>query len=422
MTSQDVERAAADMPLTRTSRDALDRAASLAAERGSPSVGAIDVLRAILANRGSRATEAMGALGGDPAAIEGFLAAADGDVGPPLRQLLVNANREAQVLGHYQVDPVHLLLALLYSDSPATAAALQKAGLTLYDVRRQLQLGTATPEAAPAGARKRPDAALRRKPFLPLRGILSVSPVFVGLVAITLVSGGLLWFGVLPQGAAFVTIVFVTSGWVTSVCIHEFGHALAAYLGGDRGVVASGYLTLDPLRYTNLLVSIILPVVFLLLGGIALPGGAVYINQGALRSRAWSSLVSAAGPAGTLLFGCLVAIPFLIPGHASWVTAQNLDFFAALAALGFFQAAALVLNLLPIPGLDGFGILRPWLPWSAQVAGLRFSQFAIIGVFILLWYVAPARQAYFSTVLWITDFVGIDPTLIFFGLTHMRLF
>ena len=123
MPSLDVERAAADIPLTRMSRDVLDAAGTMAAERGSASVSPADVLRSILANRGSRATDAMQALGSNVAAIEGALAAADGEPGPPLRQLLVTANREAQVLGHYQVDPGHLLLALLYTDSPTTSAA-----------------------------------------------------------------------------------------------------------------------------------------------------------------------------------------------------------------------------------------------------------------------------------------------------------
>ena len=61
---------------------------------------------------------------------------------PPLKQLLINANREAQVLGHYRMDSIHLLLAMLYSDSPATAGPLQKAGVTLYDLRQHLQTGT----------------------------------------------------------------------------------------------------------------------------------------------------------------------------------------------------------------------------------------------------------------------------------------
>ena len=396
----------------------LDRAAEIAAARGANSVSAVDVLKATLAQRGSRAAEALRALGRDPGSIDASLVGSDGDSGPPLRQLLVNANREAQVLGHYQVDPIHLLLAMLYSDSPATAAALQQAGLTLYDVRSQLQTGSPVPVAAPS--RSRPDASLRRKPLLSLRGVLNVSPIFYGLVAITAASGVTLWLNVLPEATTVFTLIFVVAGWVTSVCVHEFGHASVAYLGGDRSVAASGYLTLDPLRYTNLLGSIILPVVFLLLGGIALPGGAVYINHSALRSRAWDSLVSLAGPAGTLACAILVAIPFLIPGHESWITADNVNFFSALAVLGFFEAAALVLNLLPVPGLDGFGILRPWLPYSIQMTAVRYGQFAVIGLFILLWNVAAARSAYFTSILRITDLLNIDPTLIFFGLTHMR--
>ena len=422
MAASEVDRASGDIQLTRQAREVLDRAAAIAAGRGEATVSAVDVMKATLEQRGSRATEALTALGRDPAAIEANLSEGDGAVGPkspPLRQLLVNANREAQVLGHYQVDPIHLLLAMLYSDSPATATALQKAGLSLYDVRSQLQTGSSIP-TIPASIRSRPDAALRRKPLLSLRGVLSVSPIFYGLVAITVASGATLWFGVAEGAAAILTIVFVTAGWVTSVCIHEFGHASVAYLGGDRSVAASGYLTLDPLKYTNLLGSIILPVVFLLLGGIALPGGAVYINHGAIRSRAWDSLVSLAGPAGTLACLILITVPFLIPGHEGWINAGNVNFFAAVAVLGFFEAAALVLNLLPIPGLDGFGILRPWLPYSVQVTAYRYSQFAIIGMFVVLWYFSPARTAYFASILRITSILNIDPSLILFGLQHMR--
>jgi Zn-dependent protease len=217
-----------------------------------------------------------------------------------------------------------------------------------------------------------------------------------------------------------VTIVFVTAGWITSVCIHEFGHALVAYLGGDRSVRASGYLTLDPLRYTNLLMSIIFPVVFLLLGGIGLPGGAVYIDHSAIRSRIWDSLVSLAGPIGTLLCALLIAAPFLVPGSASWVTQSNVSFFAALAYLGFIEVVALLLNLLPIPGLDGFGILRPWLPYSWQSIAIRFSQLSIIAVFIVLWNVAAARGAFFNAALQISTALQIPEILVIAGQLAMR--
>ena len=70
-----------------------------------------------------------------------------------------------------------------------------------------------------------------------------------------------------------------SAGWAVSLCLHEFGHAYTAYRGGDRSVRAKGYLTLDIRRYADLGLSLVLPVFFLLLGGIPLPGGAVWIDQ-----------------------------------------------------------------------------------------------------------------------------------------------
>jgi len=417
----ELDRASADIPLNRDARDVLEGATALAAQRGAQQATPVDVLKAILADHGSSAFKALRSLAGD--LKDGDADAAGGNgAGLPLRQLLVNANREAQVLGHYQVDSIHLLVALLYSDSRETSALLQKAGLTLYDLRQYLQTG-ARPDlhVVPGAAQHtRQDRALRRKPLVSLRGALGVSPVFSGLVAITAISGILLWFDILPAASVPMTIIFVTSGWITSLCIHEFGHAVVAYLGGDRSVRASGYLTLNPLLYTNLLMSVILPVVFLLLGGIGLPGGAVYIDHSALRSRTWDSLVSVAGPAGNALCALLIAIPFLVPGHFGWITPTNVGFFAALAFLGFIEVVAVLLNLLPVPGLDGFGILRPWLPFSLQVLSTRFSQIGIIGVFIVLWNVAPARDAFFSAALTLSGRLGIDELLIIAGQLSMR--
>ena len=417
----EVERASADIPLTREAREVLVRAAATASARGASEPTAAEVLTAILQQRGSLADQTIRALGFDAAALAASIPV-DGSAGPSvsLRQLLVNAGREARVLGHYQVDSIHILLAMMYSDTPATAGPLQKAGLTMYDLRRHLQTGAGAAASVPERAATRPDGALRRKPLPSLRGVLSVSPVFLGMVGLTAASGVALWTGALPGFSVPLTITFVVAGWITSLCVHEFSHALVAYLGGDRGVAASGYLTLDPLRYTNLLLSVVMPIVFLLLGGIGLPGGAVFINRSALRSKWWDSAVSLAGPVGTLFCGLLVAVPFLIPAHTSWITVSNAGFFGALAFLGFIEAVALLLNLLPIPGLDGFGILRPWLPYSIQDAANRFGAFAIIGVFVVLWYVAPVRDAFFSTVLQLTSIVQIDPVLIGFGQLNMR--
>ncbi len=164
-----------------------------------------------------------------------------------------------------------------------------------------------------------------------------------------------------------------------------------------------------------------MPVVFLLLGGIALPGGAVYIDRAALRSRWWETAVSLAGPLGTLLCAVVVSIPFLLPGLETRVTQANLTFFEALAFLGFVQVFALVLNLVPIPGLDGFGAIRPWLSYSVQASANRIGFFGILIVFVLLWYVPPIRDTFFLTIFQITDHLGIPAGLIVSGSAHMRL-
>jgi len=54
------------------------------------------------------------------------------------------------------------------------------------------------------------------------------------------------------------------------VCLHEFGHAWAAYRGGDYTVREKGYLTLNPIHYTHPVYSLLMPVVFMMLGGIGL--------------------------------------------------------------------------------------------------------------------------------------------------------
>ena len=110
-----------------------------------------------------------------------------------------------------------------------------------------------------------------------------VSPWFLVLVAVTLVGGFLAASATSRPVLTTGIVLLVLAGWAVSLCLHEFGHAYTAYRGGDRSVRAKGYLTLDIRRYADLGLSLVLPVFFLLLGGIPLPGGAVWIDHGAIR-------------------------------------------------------------------------------------------------------------------------------------------
>src|SRR5205823_4817708 len=191
-------------------------------------------------------------------------------------------------------------------------------------------------------------AGVRRAAFRP-------SGLFLCLVALFAVSGWMAWSGF---GAARVNVLlFVISGWVVSLCLHEYGHALPAYRSGDLAVAGRAYPPLSPLRYTIPLLSIFFPIVFLLLGGIGLPGGAVWVDHAHIRGRLRETLISLAGPLVNVAFLLLTVAPFAMDVD----TSAHEQFWAGLAFLAFLQLTASLLNLAPIPGVDGGNALRPWL-------------------------------------------------------------
>ncbi|MFJ9343827.1 site-2 protease family protein [Streptomyces sp. NPDC101733] len=220
------------------------------------------------------------------------------------------------------------------------------------------------------------------------RGERRISSVFLGIVAVMAVTGWAVWTGY-ASSPGLAVFLFVTSAWVVSLCLHEYAHARTALHGGDISVGAKGYLTLNPLKYTHALMSIVLPVVFVILGGLGLPGGAVYIERDRIRGRWKHSLVSAAGPLTNVAFAVICTAPF-------WLDALDgvpIAFRFALAFLALLQVSAAILNFLPVPGLDGYGVIEPWLSHGVRRELAPLAPFALIGVFALLW--VPSVNAFF---------------------------
>ncbi len=196
--------------------------------------------------------------------------------------------------------------------------------------------------------------------------------------------------------------LLVTVGWIFSVCLHEFGHALVAYKGGDYTVREKGYLTLNPIHYTDPLYSLVMPLVFLFLGGIGLPGGAVYINDHLLRSKGWRTAVSFAGPAMNVLLTLLLCVPF-------WLGVIDQRFGPGLAFLIQLEISAVLFNLIPIPPLDGYRALSPWIPEDVNQRILAQSNVLIWILFLAMWYVEPLNHAFWTAVYTISSSLGIDP-------------
>src|SRR5206468_1831775 len=80
----------------------------------------------------------------------------------------------------------------------------------------------------------------------------------------------------------------------------------------------------------------------------------------------------------------LLALTF---GLQLWGRAATPDMlFSALAMLAFLQAMALILNLLPFPGLDGFNVLRPFLPRSWTRGLQKFEGLSMLALLGLLFF------------------------------------
>jgi Zn-dependent protease len=203
-------------------------------------------------------------------------------------------------------------------------------------------------------------------------------------------------------------VLLVLGGWAVSLCLHEFGHAAVAYRGGDHSVRAKGYLTLDIRRYTDVGLSFVLPIVILLVGGIPLPGGAVWINHAAIRSRAAQSLVSLAGPTTNLLLGGVLTA-------AVAQVSMPVGLAVGLSCLAFIQVIAFVLNIIPIPGLDGFGVLEPFLPLSARRMAAQVRPWAPLVLFLLIIGVPGVSAVFFRVGAAVFAAVGGDAELAFAG-------
>ena len=213
-------------------------------------------------------------------------------------------------------------------------------------------------------------------------------------------------------------LIAIVIGWIMSVCVHEYSHALAAHLAGDRSVSQRGYLSMNPLLYIDPVMSIILPAVALLMGGIPLPGGAVLIDRLALRKRWYGSLVSAAGPASNfLLFLLCVAAIHPSVGLVHWKDdVQDWPLWAIFAGtMAVLQLFAFLLNLLPIPPLDGFQILEPYLTPEArqQLLSPTASMMGMAFVFFGIWRIPGLTRGFFRAMATILEFVGIPAEGVF---------
>ncbi len=158
---------------------------------------------------------------------------------------------------------------------------------------------------------------------------------------------------------------------IFAITFHEVAHAYAAKYFGDLTAYSQGRVSLNPIRHIDPIGTVALPLILLaiskLFGGGFIFGWAkpVPVNFGNLRNPKRDMLwVAAAGPGANLLMAL---------------------FWALMGAAGVMvNAIFMVLNLLPIPPLDGGRIVVSLLPYRQAVQFSRIEPYGFIIILVLL--------------------------------------
>ncbi len=168
-----------------------------------------------------------------------------------------------------------------------------------------------------------------------------------------------------------------------AITVHEVAHGWVAYRFGDPTAAEAGRLTLNPFPHVDWLGTLVLPLAMVASLGVAM-GWAKPVPVDASRLRrpreqmAW---VAAAGPAANALM--LVAWALI----ARLGVALDSEFGVILFAVGqagiVINSVLMLLNLLPIPPLDGSVVVARWMPPELARKWMEFGRYGLIVVLAL---------------------------------------
>lgn len=174
---------------------------------------------------------------------------------------------------------------------------------------------------------------------------------------------------------------------IFAITVHEVAHGWVARKFGDNTAYQLGRLTLNPLKHIDWLGTVILPGLLLLSGTGFVFGWAKPVPVDArnfkkpLKDMAWVAL---AGPGANLLMAIGWALLIRL-GIAIGVEAVSLPLiYTGIAGISINLVLGLV-NLLPIPPLDGSRIVSGFLPhnWAWQYN--RLERYGFIILLLLLY-------------------------------------
>lgn len=173
-----------------------------------------------------------------------------------------------------------------------------------------------------------------------------------------------------------------------AITVHEAAHGWMARRLGDPTAMMLGRLTLNPIKHIDPIGTILVPGLLLLFGGFifgwAKPVPVTWENL--KHPKRDMAMVAAAGPLANLVMAFLWAIVakigFMLGNTFAWAAYPMMYMGGAGIAI---NVVLMVLNLLPIPPLDGGRVLGGLLPgpWAWQLSRLEPYGFLILLVLLM---------------------------------------